>query len=479
MNKPSILTAEEEKECRPNPDQFERYLPWACKQLQVEMKVVVTKIVQHEYVSVSALSERSRNKAKNKSKAIQSKIDVASEENKQDTVKLSLATQNLVNIFAVYDNSDNLVQIKFEKNRQIPRVIFKTIALIIKYQLYLTSVVINKGLDHFGVYELCKLLSVAHITEVCLDDTALKNANYHILLENSTVLRQLSLSRCSIDDHIIETIAATLVHPLPASKTLSILNLSSNRISDLGAKYLAEALRSNRHLCYLNLADNMISDDGAEIILNCLKEFPLVSDELMASKARLMKFLKDKNDLIGRMVKDLRSSEFEKRPVKRKTLRPASTATGKRKGVDQSSSIKSMPESKSLANLDAVLMEKAVVMAENMIGEFNDPFSRINTFVTDGIVQCYGNNMLAYLNLAYNNLTFITVKKLLDVLLLQKSYGRNPKGIINVSIEGNNMPVACKELWDIDEILEMGLMSNNAKLSMTKKRTVPKTVPRL
>lgn len=36
----------EEEKNRPNPEDFDQYLPWACGQLQVDAEILVTKTIQ-------------------------------------------------------------------------------------------------------------------------------------------------------------------------------------------------------------------------------------------------------------------------------------------------------------------------------------------------------------------------------------------------------------------------------------------------
>lgn len=393
------------------------------------------------------------------------------QERDDDSISPSLnKDENVINLYAVYDANENLVQLKFEKNSSIPRVILKIIGLIIPLQIHLTSITINKGIDQYTIYEICKFLPMSHITEICLDNSFLKEANYYLLLEKPNLIRQLSLARCSITDEVLKTLADMLVYPLPSSKSLLILNLSSNRITDEGAKYFAEAIRSNRQLSYLNLADNMLTDCGAAAILDTLVSFPLSFNELLTSRFRHIAHLKQKNELIIQMARELRAGDFDKRSTKRKSPKPMATAAKKTKGLEKEISLKSMPESKSMINTDSAYMDKATIMAENVLGEFKDPFSKVETFVENGGVYSYGNNALCYLNFSYNNLSFTSVKKLRNVLEYQKNMDRKPRGLVNVSIEGNFLPLQCKELFSIDHMLESNLSLHQRKTSAHKKR---------
>ncbi|KAL0810153.1 hypothetical protein ABMA28_010945 [Loxostege sticticalis] len=461
-------------DAHPSPLDFHTYLPWAATQLQVEVAIIVTKVVQQQYVSVSALSEKLKSKMKSRPKLpSRTELDSDQEPDEKSIAPTIDPEIGVLNIHAVYDANENLVQLKFNKNKNIPRIVLKIIGLIIKYQTYLTSLNIDKGMDQYTIYEICKILPLSNLTDICLDNCSFKEANYYMLLEKPNCIRQLSLARCGITDDVVQTLTNMLVYPLPSSKSLSILNLSSNRITDVGVRHLSEALRSNRQLSYLNVADNMISDDGAEVILNTLLNFPLSFNELLSSRSRHMAYLKEKNELVVRLAKDLRAGDYDRRVMKRKSIKPTPLSR-KPKGLEKEPSLKSMVESKSTTNMEAVFLEKATVMAENTLGEFNDPFSKQNTFVENGIVYSYGNNSLCYLNLSYNNLSYTTVKKLLNVLAYQRRLDRKPKGLVNVSIEGNFLPVLCRELASIDQILDFGLSSHQRRASTHKKRPASK-----
>lgn len=120
--------------------------------------------------------------------------------------------------------------------------------------------------------------------------------------------------------------------------------------------------------------------------------------------------------------------------------------------------------------LDSLWLDKAEAAAEETIGPFQDAFNDENTITKSGEVHYYGNNVLCYLNLAYNSLTYFSVKKLLEVLKVQRELPRKPKGLMNVCIEGNNLPV-CEELSEINVLVEIGL-TRLSSLSTTKRKSV-------
>ncbi len=59
---------------------------------------------------------------------------------------------------------------------------------------------------------------------------------------------------------------------LKNNTTLEVLDLSSNKIGDTGARYISDAIRHNTALRVLNLKDNGIKDEGVKSISAALKE---------------------------------------------------------------------------------------------------------------------------------------------------------------------------------------------------------------
>ncbi|CAG9796177.1 unnamed protein product [Diatraea saccharalis] len=457
----------EDEPQRPNPTDFDIFLPWACQQLQLHTMVQVVREEQQEYVSATT-SERTKVKTKPKAKE-DTQTDLDSEVDQLNRMP-AITYEDILYINAVYNYNNNLVQIKFANTCTIPRLVLKIIGLIIKYHTHLTSIIINKGINEYSMYELGKLLPLSNITDICLDGTYLKNANYQLLFEQQSSMRQLSLARCSIDDVVLEVIANALIHPSPASKFLSILNLSSNIISDSGIISLANALRTNRALNYLNLSNNMISDRGMTCILDTLVRFPLSLSELVASRSRHIEFMKDKSERIMNLATELRSYDIDKRSIKQKSMKTL------KKGkvlTERDTSLKNINEIDN-SNQEA-LFEKATAIVEATLGSFKDPFNKNNTFVKDNITYCFGNNSLYYLNVSYNNWSYLSLKKLLTVLIYQKTINRKPRGLINLSIEGNLIPEHCKELSLIDSLLNECLSLIQRDVTIPKKKTLTKT----
>lgn len=58
------------------------------------------------------------------------------------------------------------------------------------------------------------------------------------MLLNNKVLKELSLKKCNIDDSVVTSLSEGLKY----NKSLAILNLSNNLISDFGAIILSESI---------------------------------------------------------------------------------------------------------------------------------------------------------------------------------------------------------------------------------------------
>lgn len=369
-----------------------------------------------------------------------------------DTASDSAAARNTfyetgeIVITALYDVSDRLVELKFNRCREIPRLLMKIIGLCVPYQPYLSKITIRwSPMSGVALYEVAKFLPQSQVTEIILDDTSVPE-NHWMLLEHPQ-LKHLSLDRCKISDTDCIVIANKLVYPLVASKILSILSIASNDITDVGANALGEALRSNRTLQHLNLAGNEITDIGASNILCSLSEFYLTTNELKTKRQRLLEYLKLKKEVYDKCLLELTASSKDKshdefsRPNKKKT-----TSAQSKKSV---MSVRGEPSS-----ADTISM-RADMMTTELIGSYSDPYSSEETKARGEFVSCVGNMSLCSLNLSFNNLGFATVKNLLNVLQYQETLcQKTGPGLMRVLIEGNNIPVECAEYLLMDELLE-------------------------
>lgn len=131
------------------------------------------------------------------------------------------------------------------------------------------------------------------INELSINGNPNDSQNFYLLLKNTNV-RSLSLRFCKIDEYGIAKIVEEM--KLPYVQTLTHLNLSSNFISDEGARHIANGLRVNRCLKYLNLADCHISDVGCIAIMEVLQTFPLKLDELVFRRQKILAYYMKKRE---------------------------------------------------------------------------------------------------------------------------------------------------------------------------------------
>lgn len=366
-----------------------------------------------------------------------------------------------VNVVAEYDCNNNLRHLKFINNPQIPQGVLQIVNMILHFHPHLRAVTLRRGLDKQLLSQLCQTQALANITELCIEQCYLKEGCYYVLLETQKNLKYLSLPRCSIDDDVLEAISARLLPPYKASSKLVALDLSSNRITDEGAKSLAEVLRINRRLSYLSLMNNMIGDEGATALLDTLTLFPLRPEECTDAMLRRAQFLAYKSALIVRGIADVKAEEL----IKRKTLKrlhssPRFRTSPKSKDSDKDISRKRSADrssDRSSVTLSGGVYEKTKSSIDLMVGDFRHAYSEKNTVrKTDGL-YCRGNDTLNYLNLAYNNLSAVALRQLVKVVVAQRVTMSG--GLICVNLDGNPMPLDCEFFTEIDESLRERLAS--------------------
>lgn len=358
-------------------------------------------------------------------------------------VRIPIMSEKIIYIVAKY-YLNQLTQIHYYGHKKLPREIFKMIASIVQLYPTLTNITINNGLDVFGIYEISKLLNVSRITEVCLEHLDIKNAHFYLFLTEASNLSYLSLSRCTINDEIVENIISQLIYPLPASKTLIALNLSCNLITDRGVYSIGKALRSNRCLQYLNLAGNMITDYGAAFLFDSLMKFPLTDHEESERNKSYVQYCINKVSLMTQFFTESNSQPLQKRESK----------LVRRLGKKSKKADDITLHAENITVQGYSDHEKAKAFAENILGQFRHPYDNKNVVREDGIGYCLGNNTLCYLNLAYNNLMLNSIHKLRRILTYQNISGRTPRGLTRVVIEGNPVPSNCAEVHDLNHALE-------------------------
>lgn len=360
-----------------------------------------------------------------------------------------------VNVVAEHDCSNNLRHLKFLNNKKIPQGVLQIVNMILHFHPHLSAVTLRRGLDKQVLHQLSQMQVLGNITELCIEQCYLEEGCYYILLESQKNLKYLSLPRCSIDDDALEAISTRLLPPYKAFKTLIALDLSSNRITDEGAKSLAEILRTNRRLSYLSLMNNVIGDEGATALLDTLMIFPLRPQESTDIKLRRAQFMAYKSALVARTIAEMKAEELLRRkPFKRLHSSPKLRSS---KGSDKDMSRTRSSDRSSFLALSAALYDKAKSSIDLMVGEFRHAYSEKNTVHNADGLYCRGNDALNYLNLAYNNLSAVALRHLVKVVTAQRVAMRG--GLISVNLDGNPMPHDSYFFTEVDESLQMRLAS--------------------
>lgn len=411
------------------------------------------------------------------------------------------ASPDAIVITARYDKSKRLIELIMNRTNLQFREIMQVIALLAPHYSMLSKIVIQRCVvNAFVIHDLSKMLPLTAISEICLDESPLPEANYATLLNSKgNGLKYLSLARCLINDVVCEQIASKLHYSMGAGNQLLSLNLSSNHITDEGAQSLADALRTNRRLRYLNLTNNRITDTGFGHILNTLTEFPLTANELGQKKVYYSQYLKKRlasamdelhfagldsfTDSVGgsrgsKIITNKKNESIVSAKSSAK-ITPKYSADRVRDRTDivqikkvktQNHDIEKVNSAKSVIinskQSNTVNLEDCKSLLDGM-GPFNP-----NTLVEkNGWTYSKGNLELSYLNVAYNDVSLIGVRKLLTVLTYQSEV-RQPgeTGLIKVNIEGNLLPVDCPEIRTITNIMTNILTAKRS--SKTKKSII-------
>ncbi|CAH2095476.1 unnamed protein product [Euphydryas editha] len=388
-----------------------------------------------------------------KSKTKESKIKYSEVPESSIAISSSIATasykENSITMTAYYNSKDQLVEIAFTSCPfEINRRIIQAINICLPFHKFLHRLRIKRSLTQTVLYEISKLLPHSNITDVCLDDNFLPQGNYYLLLDNLNNVQNLSLRRCDINDEACKSIANKMNFGCPASNTLITLNLASNCITDIGATHLGMMLRQNRTLLYLNVSDNKITDSGAINILNNFRVFPLTKDEIIARNYRKVQFFKKRNELYRKYVNEITNrlrEEEEKENINSFRMLLKGERIQKRK-----------------TTMELSVAEQAEKMTTEIIGEFKDMYDDNNIIREDGQIYAIGNLRLSYLNLAYNNLGYFSVRKIYDVLKYQSNINKpvHCSGLLKIILEGNNIPDDCEELRGIQYFLESAITEN-------------------
>ncbi|CAH1636125.1 unnamed protein product [Spodoptera littoralis] len=432
----------------PSPLEFEKFIPWVCKQWCTSTAILITRKTQEPPIRKSITKTRSKTFSQDsKPKSSEEISPPGSIVNIEQQINLNVYGEEVVPITAYYDVKKRLIEVAFlECQVTVSRKIIQAISLSLPYHSALTRFTFRRsGLTDKLIYEINKLLPISNITEVCFDDSHVKEGNYYILLEQFSQLKYLSLNRCCINDDICKKIFTNIHFHAPAGNTLQVLELGSNEITDEGAKFIGTVLRTNRCLLHLNLSGNMITDEGFRPMIETLMKFPLESDEIMAMRRRKFRYLQNKINVYIRCLKDLK---YGRAP----TPTPASVDDMESSISGRRSLLKhSHKKHKKISRQSEA--DRAEAMARGIAGDFEDPFAPENlVYKDDNVAYSTGNLILCYLNMAYNNLEFPSLQRIKQVLAYQDDVAKARKetGLIRVILDGNYIPQKCDDMEEID-----------------------------
>ncbi|XP_021191122.3 uncharacterized protein LOC110376836 [Helicoverpa armigera] len=417
-----------------SPFDFDAFIPWVCKQWCTSTSVLIISKTQDQYVKYG-----SKRTSKSKVKKTKTLEELTPHSSIKLENKMSVLGGKTVPIIAYYDVKHRLVELAIiGSTTEVSRKIFHALSLSIPYHSMLTRFTFRRSLTtYLIIYEINRLLPISSITEVCFDDTYVKEGNYYILLENSSQVRYLSLNRCRINDDICKKIFSNLGIGTQASQGLQCLELGSNEITDVGAKYIASVLRVNRYLLHLNLSGNKITDIGFIPILDSLMEFKLTREENMELKRRKLYFLNNKMEVYSRCLAELKygkSDDLDNAASSGRKLLMRRLRRKSRKIIAEQS-----------------VQDIAEMMAKGIVGVFHDPFSDDNVEYKNCGLYSKGNLVMCYINIAYNQIGYASVQRLAQVLSYQDSIIKSDdSGLVRITLDGNPIPNDCWELCEID-----------------------------
>uniref|UniRef100_A0A2H1WMY3 SFRICE_012904 n=1 Tax=Spodoptera frugiperda TaxID=7108 RepID=A0A2H1WMY3_SPOFR len=434
-----------------SPLDFDKFIPWVCKQWCASTAILITRKTQETPVRKSLTKTKSKvlfgqgSKPKSiVSEDISSPTSIVNNEPKNN---LLVYGEEVVPITTYYDIKKRLIEIAFlECQVNVSRKVIHAISLSLPYHAMMTRFTFRRSrLTDILIYEINKLLPISNITEVCFDDSYVKEGNYYILLEQFSQLRYLSLNRCCINDAVCKKIFTNIDFEAPAATSLQLLELGSNDITDEGAKFIGHVLRKNRCLLYLNLSGNKITDEGFRPIIESLMEFPLEPEEVLSMRRRKMRYLQNKMCVYARCLTELK---YGKSSTPTEDI--DSSSSGKK---HQKHTPKFTERRRRKTLVHQSVADTAEAMARGIVGDFEDPFAPENlVYKGDNEAYSMGNLTLCYLNMAYNNLELPSVQRIKEALTYQESVakGRREAGLIRVILDGNYIPEKCDELEEID-----------------------------
>ncbi|XP_022913564.2 leucine-rich repeat-containing protein 71-like [Onthophagus taurus] len=278
-----------------------------------------------------------------------------------------------------------------------------------------------------------KFLLVANpnIIDVSLDGNYIpKHPQY--ILGKGTNIRHLSLRFCKLTDKGVFRFKRPLQSPY--ERTILTLNLSSNLITDVGAKHLADELRTNRTLMYLNLSDNLITDVGLIHLMKTLRKFPLNHEEIVLRRQKNLHRLQLKEEIRYDITKSRKSdSNLSSVSLIKSDTSSKRSCSSARMRVATTSSQRRRSSADSHKSLESLILSKLP----------KDPYPFVYECSTeDKNIYCSGNSRLQCLNLSFNKITddgLDFVKDTLRELQLQRVFAEDGENrLLKIILYGNS-----------------------------------------
>ncbi|XP_056402224.1 leucine-rich repeat-containing protein 71 isoform X2 [Hyla sarda] len=326
---------------------------------------------------------------------------------------------------------------------------------------------------------------------ISLEGNPLPDQSYYKLISDDLGLVHISLRNNQIIDEGARLISQILQSLKMTNKNLATLVLSYNHITDLGAAYIAEALRFNRSLLSLNLSSNQIRDQGALALAEVLGRFALTHTETVERRRLLLEkeaqeqprsserplshhssSAMDKAEKSQvQKAKSSISKKKEKDPQKKEDKSVSSMVTGtstvatqpgltKKEDPKASKKQTSNSDQKNTRGKAVKSATKRAALPEQEVEQTEDinPLLEQAEF-KDGKVYLSGNKVLISLNLSRNKITEKGLKSFLAAVETQvqetkpASAVRTQTGLLRLSLGRNKFPAECSTFTQIQEIM--------------------------
>ncbi|XP_055334435.1 uncharacterized protein LOC129585680 isoform X1 [Paramacrobiotus metropolitanus] len=160
----------------------------------------------------------------------------------------------------------------------------------------LTIILVDCGLKSSDIARLADAVpKILNLEFLALDGNLISEQNHGLVLSKPSSIRHLSVRYANLTDAALKFLAASWLLPAREWSSdrpgLEFLDLSQNRISDLGLQYLVQALRFNRSLVTLVLTGNLITDLGISIFCkDLLTRFALTQEEALDRRQSFLKY---------------------------------------------------------------------------------------------------------------------------------------------------------------------------------------------